>query len=89
MEQQNKVPLQSLNPQQILQIKQQLENDVNQLNQSLSQFRFAYQKYEESKGAVQATEDSDPNSELLIPLSNSLYIHGQLDNVRDVALLIT
>lgn len=87
MEQQNKVPLQSLNPQQILQIKQQLENDVNQLNQSLSQFRFAYQKYEESKSAIQTTEESDQNSELLIPLSNSLYIHGQLDNVRDVRSL--
>ena len=55
-EQQNKVPLNSLNPQQIVQIKQQLENDVNTLNQSLGQFRYAFQKFEECKKIVASAE---------------------------------
>lgn len=56
MEQQQKVPLNSLNPQQISQIKQQLENDVNTLNSSLGQFRFAFQKFEECKQIIANTE---------------------------------
>lgn len=57
MSEQHKVPLQSLSPQQILQIKQQLENDLNVLNQSMSQFRFAFQKYEECKNVIKSTDE--------------------------------
>lgn len=84
MSEQNKVPLQSLTPQQILQVKQQLEGELNLLNQSMSQFRFAYQKYEESKGVIKSTDQSSEKDEILIPLSNSLFIPGHLDNVRNV-----
>lgn len=83
-EQQHKVALNSLNPQQIVQIKQQLENDVNTLNQSLGQFRFAFQKFEECKGIIANAEAARPTDEILLPLSNSLFIPGHLDNERDV-----
>lgn len=54
MSQQQKVSLDSLPPQQILQIKQQFEQDLKVLNESLSQLRFAYERYDESKNTIKA-----------------------------------
>jgi hypothetical protein len=39
---QQKVALDSLSPQQIMQIKQQFESEIKILSESLSQLRFAY-----------------------------------------------
>lgn len=39
---QQKVSLESLPPQQIMQIKQQFEQDLRVLNESLGQLKFAY-----------------------------------------------
>ena len=43
---QQKVPLESLPPQQIVQIKQQFEQDLRVLTESLGQLKFAYERYE-------------------------------------------
>lgn len=83
---QQKVPLESLPPQQILQIKKQFEQDLSVLNESLGQLKFAYDRYEESKSTIQAAEKTTPDDEILIPLSNSLYVPGFMDNERDVRL---
>ena len=83
---QQKVALESLPPQQILQIKQQFEQDLRVLNESLGQLKFAYERYEESKATILAAEKVSQDDEILIPLSNSLYVPGQIDNERDVPL---
>ena len=52
----------------------------------MSQFRYAQEKYEEGKRALKAAEDCKAEEEMLIPLSNALYVEGNMDNIKDVTL---
>ena len=40
----------------------------------MSQFRFAMDKYEEGIRAIKASKECKENEEMLLPLSNALYI---------------
>ena len=51
------VNLDQFSPQELYQLKQGFEGELNSLNQSMSQFRFAMQKYEEGKRAIKAAEE--------------------------------
>lgn len=77
---QQKVALDSLSPQQIMQIKQQFESEIKILSESLSQLKFAYERYDESKNTIKDAEKCNTTDEILIPLSGSLYIPGHMDN---------
>jgi len=54
----------------------------------MGHFRFAMDKFEEGKRAIRAAEDLKPEEEMLIPLSNALYIEGTIDNIKDVDNLV-
>lgn len=67
-------------PQELYQIKQGFEGEITTLGQSMNQLRFALEKYEEGKRSIRAVEECREEEELLMPLSNSLYIQGYLNN---------
>jgi prefoldin subunit 5 len=69
-----KVNLDQFSAQELNQLKQGFEAELNTLSQSMNQFRFAMDKYDEGKRSIKAAEDCKDNEEMLIPLSNSLYI---------------
>ena len=46
----------------------------------MNQLRFALEKYEEGKRSIKAVEECQSDEQLLMPLSNSLYIMGTLNN---------
>ena len=52
----------------------------------MNQFRYAQEKYEEGKRALKAAEDLKPEENMLLPLSNALYIQGSIDNVVNVPI---
>lgn len=55
------VNLDQFTAQEIFQLKQGFESELNTLSQSMSQFRFAMDKYEEGRRAIKAAEDCRPN----------------------------
>lgn len=52
-----KINLEQFSPQELYQLKQGFEGEINTFTQSLSQFRFAMDKYEEGKRAIKAAEE--------------------------------
>lgn len=54
---QQQVNLDQFSPQELYQLKQGFEGELNTLNQSMSQFRYAMEKYEEGRRAIRAAED--------------------------------
>lgn len=75
-------------PQELYQIKQGFEGEITTLGQSMNQLRFALEKYEEGKRSIRAVEECKDEEELLMPLSNSLYIQGYLNNRANVHLIL-
>lgn len=82
-----KINLEQFNPQELYQLKQGFENEITTLGQSLNQLRFALDKYEEGKRSIKAVEETGEKEEVLMPLSNSLYVEGYLTNKQNVAVL--
>ena len=54
---QQQVNLDQFSPQELYQLKQGFEGELKTLNQSMSQFRYAMEKYEEGRRAIRAAED--------------------------------
>ena len=60
-----------------MQLKKQLEEEMNLLGNSLQQFRMASNKYEDQKQILtQMAEPDNKNQSMLIPLTQSLFIEG-------------
>lgn len=58
---QSKVNLDQFSPQELYQLKQGFEGELNTLNQSMSQFRFAMDKYEQGIRAIKASKECREN----------------------------
>lgn len=54
----------------------------------MNQLKFALEKYEEGKRSIRAIEECKEDEELMMPLSNSLYINGFLNNKRNVSYIL-
>lgn len=52
----------------------------------MNQLKFALEKYEEGKRSIKAVEECNDSESILMPLSNSLYIQGHLNNTQNVIL---
>lgn len=69
-----------LNVHQLGSIKQQLEQEIEILSQSVEQLLVLKMRFKESRDCVQRQSQVPPETELLVPLTASMYVHGQ---VRD------
>ena len=70
--------LESLNPQQLSIVKEQLEEEVEGLASSANNLRHAKAKYRASKSALEAVNER----EILVPLTASVYVPGRLVNAN-------
>ncbi|KAK3693901.1 putative prefoldin subunit 5 [Podospora appendiculata] len=78
---QEQVSLDTLNAQQLSAVKKQLDEEVESLSGSYSQLAAAQGKFKECLRIVQAGSASFDNSkEILVPLTNSLYVKGKLSD---------
>lgn len=76
-----KINLDSLPPQQLVQLKNSLEEEVNSLSSSVNAFKVGQSKYEEIKNSIENLSDpTNKGQETMIPLTSSLYIQGVVDD---------
>jgi prefoldin alpha subunit len=68
--------LESLSPQQLSIVKEQVEEEIEGLTNSFSNLRHAVTKYKASRSAL---ENIDAR-EILVPLTSSLYVPGRIVN---------
>jgi len=64
--------------QQLGQIKQQLDGEVELLTNSIQQLQSARNKYSESSDCVEKHSTFKESTELLVPLTGSMYVPGTI-----------
>ncbi|QYS99247.1 Prefoldin, alpha subunit [Trichoderma simmonsii] len=79
------INLDTLEPQQLAQVKKQLEEELEHLTSSFAQLHGAQNKFKECLRCVQArAADSQGSKSVLVPLTNSLYVSGELTSTDTV-----
>ncbi|CAK7273726.1 subunit of tubulin prefoldin [Sporothrix epigloea] len=73
------VNLDSLAPQQLSAVKKQLDEEVEHLSSSFSQLMAAQSKFKECLRCVQG-QPLEMGKNVLVPLTNSLYVGGTLSD---------
>ncbi|KAK5654771.1 hypothetical protein OQA88_6807 [Cercophora sp. LCS_1] len=78
--QQETVSLDSLSPQQLSAVKKQLDEEVEHLSASYTQLAAAQAKFKECLRVVKTSGPAsfDDKKDILVPLTNSLYVKGKL-----------
>ncbi|KAI1265276.1 putative prefoldin subunit 5 [Xylariaceae sp. FL1019] len=86
------VNLDTLNPQQLTQVKKQLDQELEHLTSSFTQLQAAQSKFRDclrcvSPGSGPAKPPALPyNNPILVPLTNSLYVRGSLADADHVVV---
>lgn len=82
------VNLNTLNTQQLTQVKKQLDEELEHLTSSFTQLHAAQSKFRECLRCVQGGRTSalQENKPILVPLTNSLYVRGNLTNASHVVV---
>ena len=75
---QAQVKIETLSPQELVEIEKQLQNDIQSLRQSHSGMRLAASKFQESKAVVSSLATEVEDKEIMIPLTSSLYVPGKI-----------
>ncbi|KAJ2973791.1 hypothetical protein NQ176_g6407 [Zarea fungicola] len=79
------VNLDTLEPQQLAQVKKQLDEELDHLTSSFQQLHGAQTKFKECLRCVNTRSESSKSSNaVLVPLTNSLYVRGELTNTETV-----
>ncbi|KAI0165962.1 prefoldin [Xylariaceae sp. FL1272] len=83
------VNLDTLNPQQLTQVKKQLDQELEHLTSSFTQLQAAQSKFRDCLRCVSLGKTPKPpalpdNSPILVPLTNSLYVRGSLSDADHV-----
>ncbi len=73
-----KAKVDKLSPEEVFNTRKQVEDEISMLGQTYQQLKIAEQKYDESKSVIQSLKTVDTSKELLVPLTNSLYVPGRL-----------
>lgn len=72
------VDLSTLEPAQLAQVKKQLDEELEHLTSSYAQLHGAQSKFRECLVCVRSRGDA--SNSVLVPLTNSLYVRGELTN---------
>lgn len=72
------INLGKLSLQQLDQFKQQLTQEVNVLQDSLSRLKMVQQSFISSETSLEQLKGVEQNKQLLVPLTGSLYVPGKL-----------
>ncbi|KAH6996679.1 Prefoldin [Ilyonectria robusta] len=82
---QEMINLDTLEPQQLAQVKKQLDEELEHLTSSFAQLHGAQNKFKECLRCVQSRSASkDGSKSVLVPLTNSLYVRGELADADTV-----
>ncbi|POR35376.1 Uncharacterized protein TPAR_04430 [Tolypocladium paradoxum] len=79
------INLDTLEPQQLAQVKKQLDEELEHLTSSFAQLHGAQNKFKDCLRCVHSRSTaSDAHSSVLVPLTNSLYVRGELTDSDSV-----
>ncbi|TKY85070.1 hypothetical protein EX895_006150 [Sporisorium graminicola] len=78
------VDLMSLDVQQLLEVKKQLETEVQHLTSSFGQLKAAQAKFKSCIDSVATIKPENKDKTTLIPLTSSLYVPGKLSDLDNV-----
>jgi len=78
------INLNSLNPQQLKSLHDQLDQEIEILTNSMAALKQAQSKYMESKNALKSICPENVGTDMLVPLTGSLYVPGQLSDGETV-----
>ncbi|XP_014681869.1 PREDICTED: prefoldin subunit 5-like [Priapulus caudatus] len=80
------VDISQLQVPQLEMLRQQLDQEIELFSTSLQQLKIAQQKFVESEQSlVRMTPDTD-GSEILVPLTSSMYVPGKLSDISNVLI---
>ena len=69
---------------QLQQLKKQLDDENNTLAQKYSHLKLAQNRLNESKRSLEPIKPENEGKEILVPLTQSLYVPGQLQGTHKV-----
>lgn len=78
------IPVTELSIPQLNQLSQQLEQDVDVLQNSLSSLKHAQGRFSECKESLTKLTTDNLKKDILVPLTSSMYVAGQLADVETV-----
>uniref|UniRef100_A0A8C4Q9W3 Prefoldin subunit 5 n=1 Tax=Eptatretus burgeri TaxID=7764 RepID=A0A8C4Q9W3_EPTBU len=84
MAQPQAVPISQLALPQLEALKSQVEQEVDFFSASMQQLKIAQSKLKVSKESLKIMNKDIADKEILVPLTSSMYVPGQLSNVNHV-----
>eukprot|EP01102_Stenamoeba_stenopodia_P001641 TRINITY_DN11483_c0_g1_i1.p1 TRINITY_DN11483_c0_g1~~TRINITY_DN11483_c0_g1_i1.p1 ORF type:complete len:164 (+),score=52.44 TRINITY_DN11483_c0_g1_i1:49-492(+) len=83
---QQPIPITSLSVEQLGSLKENIEEELGFLQNSANTLRMAYSRYAESKNSLTSVNSNNQGRKLLVPLTGSLYVAGEVANTDTVML---
>lgn len=81
--QRQQVDISTLPLPQLNQLAQQLDQEIEFLTASLSQLKLTQTKFAESQDCLSKVNKENLDKDILVPLTGSMYVPGQLSNVQE------
>ncbi|KAI4492596.1 prefoldin subunit 5 [Polistes fuscatus] len=82
--QMQQIDISNLNLQQLMQLKQQMDHELNIFQDSLHKLKLAQSRFLESGSCLEKITPKVEGKEILVPLTGSMYVTGKLANTSDV-----
>ncbi|EDW43196.1 probable prefoldin subunit 5 [Drosophila sechellia] len=76
------IDLTKLSPEQLIQIKQEFEQEITNVQDSLSTLHGCKAKYAGSKEALETFQPNWENRQILVPLTSSMYVPGRVKDLN-------
>ncbi|XP_001178621.1 prefoldin subunit 5 [Strongylocentrotus purpuratus] len=67
-------------------LKEQLDQEVEMMQNSLQQLKMAQSRFVESSDSISKLNKDNEGKEMLVPLTSSLYVPGKLQDVNNVLI---
>ncbi|CAG9823282.1 unnamed protein product [Phaedon cochleariae] len=80
------IDLTSLNIQQLSTLKQQLDQELNVFQESLTSLKMAQGKYQNSGETLEKITPESEGADILVPLTGSMYVPGKLHDTNNVII---
>ncbi|KAL7068986.1 putative prefoldin subunit 5 [Cryptosporidium serpentis] len=78
------IPLSSLPPAKLLQLREQVQQETSDLNLRLQHLNIALNRFKNSRESLESLKPKNKDCEILAPISQSVYIDAKLANVEEV-----
>ena len=80
------IDLAKLSPEQLMQIKQEFEQEISSIQESLQTLYNCKAKYATSKESLEAFQPDWQNRQILVPLTSSMYVPGKIKDLDNFVI---